>query len=101
MTEDGGQAPEPQSHRASEDGGQRPEPQNFGTSKMNHENTKSKKYEILKNVFVFLFFREFVKLSILCRDEVPLNNNCVASVIPAGAGCITPITPRIEHTEKQ
>jgi len=27
---------------------------------MNHENTKSKKHEILRNVFVFLFFRDFV-----------------------------------------
>jgi len=27
---------------------------------MNHENTKSKKHEMLRNVFVFLFFRDFV-----------------------------------------
>jgi hypothetical protein len=27
---------------------------------MNHENTKTKKHEMLRNVFVFLFFGDFV-----------------------------------------
>ena len=27
---------------------------------MNHENTKSKKHEMLRTIFVFLFFRDFV-----------------------------------------
>jgi len=27
---------------------------------MNHENTKSKKHEMFRNVFVFSFFRDFV-----------------------------------------
>ena len=27
---------------------------------MNHENTKSKKHEMFRYIFVFLFFRDFV-----------------------------------------
>mgnify|MGYP001814946838 CR=1 FL=1 len=27
---------------------------------MNHENTKSKKHEMFRNIFVFSFFRDFV-----------------------------------------